>query len=148
MSYAAIGLVNPKSNINVGSALRAANAFGATFVATTGRRYHHAQTDTQKAIRHLPLIQCAGTIFDALPFDCIPIAVDLLDAAVPLETFIHPKRAFYIFGAEDATLGAAVTARCKHIIKINTRQCLNLAAAVNVVLYDRNTKRNIIPHER
>jgi hypothetical protein len=43
--YAAIGLCSPKTNANVGSALRAAGCFGAAMVAVSGRRYGRAPTD-------------------------------------------------------------------------------------------------------
>ena len=55
--YAAIGLFQPKSAVNVGSAMRAAGCYGAVMVATTGRRFGRSPTDTMKTYRHLPLIQ-------------------------------------------------------------------------------------------
>ncbi len=53
---------------------------------------------------------------------------------------VHPVRAFYIFGGEDATLGGRVLSWCRDVIYIPTAYCMNLAATVNVVLYDRMTK--------
>ena len=80
---------------------------------------------------------------DAIPFDCDPVAVDLLADARPLPGFTHPERAFYIFGPEDGTLGKAITARCVHKVYIPTKHCLNLAMAANTVLYDRAAKRGL-----
>jgi tRNA C32,U32 (ribose-2'-O)-methylase TrmJ len=80
-------------------------------------------------------------IFQGLPFDCVPVAVDLIEGAVPLPAFQHSDRMFYIFGPEDGTLGKAITTKCKYVVQIPSRHCLNLAAAVNIILYDRNTKR-------
>ena len=139
--YAAIGLDNPKSAINVGAALRAAQAYGAAFVAASGSRYGTSpgQTDTTKAYRHLPLLR-PNDLFDLLPFDCVPVAVDLIEGAIPLPTYQHPERAFYIFGGEDATLGRRILSRCRDIVFIPTSACMNLAATVNVVLYDRLAK--------
>lgn len=142
MSYVAIGLSNPKFNVNVGSALRAAHCYGAALVVASGRRYHAAPTDTQKAHRHIPLISGLADIFDAIPFDCTPVAVDLIDGATSLYDFVHPKRAFYIFGPEDGTLGIKTTSRCKHTIYVPTQYCMNLAATINVILYDRQMKAN------
>lgn len=138
--YAAIGLVNPKTNINVGSVLRAAHCYGAAFVAASGHRYSAAQTDTQKAHRHIPMLHNLNNVFDCIPFDCVPVAVDLIDGAENIFSFKHPERAYYIFGPEDGTLGHKVTDRCKHIIYVPTKYCMNLAATVNVILYDRNFK--------
>jgi tRNA(Leu) C34 or U34 (ribose-2'-O)-methylase TrmL len=132
-------LYQPKNPANVGSVLRAAQCYGVALVAKTGQRYHSASTDTTSAYRHLPLLQVAD-IFDAVPFDCVPVAIDLLDGARSLVTYTHPERAFYIFGPEDGTLGKAITDRCRDRVFVPTNRCMNLAACVNVVLYDRMAK--------
>ena len=137
--YCGIGLDNPKSNINVGSVIRAAGVYGAAFVAASGGRWSSDKTDTMKHYRHLPLMR-PNDLFDLLPYDCVPVAVDLIDDAIPLPDYKHPERAFYIFGAEDATLGHRVLSRCRDVIYIPTNGCMNLAATVNVVLYDRLCK--------
>lgn len=145
--YAAIALCNPKSRLNVGSVLRAAGCYDASLVVVAGARpeYYMGRiaTDTQKAYRHIPTLRVPDP-FDAIPFDCVPIAVELLPRARDLREFTHPERAFYIFGPEDGTLGRAITDRCKHVVQIPTRFCMNLAATVNVVLYDRMLKRGQI----
>lgn len=142
--FAAIGLVNPKNSANVGSVLRAAGCYGAAMVAISGNRPERFMgrlaTDTQKAYRHLPVLRIED-VFDAVPYDCIPVAVDLVPGARNLVDFTHPERAFYIFGPEDGTLGKAITDRCKYAVQIPTFYCMNLAACVNVVLYDRLAKR-------
>ena len=140
--YCAIGLDNPKNSLNVGSALRAAGCFGAAMVAVGGNRnkYRRAPTDTMAAHRHLPLVIVAD-VFDALPFDCVPVAIEITDDARCLSGYTHPSSAYYIFGAEDATLGSRVLDRCRDVIRIPSFACLNLAAAVNVVLYDRTAKQ-------
>ena len=137
--YCGIGLDNPKSAVNVGSALRAAGVYEAAFVAITGNRFGKCATDTMKHYRHLPLFRVSN-LRDIIPYDCVPIAVDLIPGAISLFEFKHPERAFYIFGAEDATLGARITDWCRDTVYIPTKGCMNLAATVNVVLYDRLCK--------
>lgn len=137
--FAAIGLHQPKTPANVGSVLRAADCYGASMVVASGRRYHGSGTDTQKAYRRLPLLQC-GDLHQVIPLDCVPVAVDLIEGAMPLHTYVHPERAFYIFGPEDGTLGKQITSWCRDVIYIPTNYCMNLAATVNVVLYDRAAK--------
>jgi len=137
--FCGIGLDNPKSNINVGSALRAAGIYGASFVAASGGRWASDKTDTMKAYRHLPLLR-PENLRDLLPYDCVPVAVDLIEGAIALPEYKHPERALYIFGAEDATLGERITGWCRDTIYIPTNGCMNLAATVNVVLYDRMAK--------
>lgn len=137
-----LALVNPKSGHNVGGVLRASGAYGASMVVLGGprpARFMRHPTDTIKAFRHVPTIMCED-VLDAIPYDAVPVAVELIDGAVPLPEYQHPKSAFYVFGAEDATLGRAVTSRCRDIVSIPTYHCMNLAATVNVVLYDRLAK--------
>lgn len=138
--YCCIGLHNPKNRFNVGATLRAAGAFDAQLVVTSGRRYHGSVTDVSKQHRHIPLVQVED-LHAVVPFDCVPVAVDLVPGATPLQDYIHPERAFYVFGAEDATLGTKVLSWCRDVVYIPTNGCLNLAACVNVVLYDRMQKR-------
>jgi tRNA(Leu) C34 or U34 (ribose-2'-O)-methylase TrmL len=138
--YAAIGLHQPKTPANVGSVLRAAHCYGAALVVTSGQRYTRAPTDPQAAYRHIPLVQCAD-LHDAIPFDCVPVAVDLIEGARPLHKYSHPERAFYVFGPEDGTLGPRITGWCRDTVYVPTRYCMNLAATVNVILYDRMVKR-------
>lgn len=137
--YAAIGLHMPKTPANVGSVLRAAHCYGVAMVAQTGARYRGSGTDTAKSYRHLPLLN-VDDLFSVIPHDCVPVAVDLLDDARPLFDYTHPERAFYIFGPEDGTLGDSITSRCRDKVFVPTAICMNLAAAVNVVLYDRAAK--------
>lgn len=138
--YAVIGLHHPKSSINVGSALRAAGCYGAAMVCTSGHRYHRASTDAAKIYRHLPLVSCEN-LHDVIPYDCVPVAVDILPSATSLKDYKHPERAFYVFGPEDSTLGRQVLDWCRDIVYIPTKGCMNLAATVNVVLYDRMVKQ-------
>ena len=139
--FAAIGLSQPKNVENVGSVLRAAACYRAALVAITGRRYHGAKTDTGSFWRHIPTLH-GDDLHDLIPLDCVPVAVDLIDGARDLRTYVHPERAFYVFGPEDGTLGKAVTSWCRDTIYVPTNGCMNLAATVNVVLYDRMMKRS------
>lgn len=142
--YACVGLDNAKNNINVGAALRACGVFGAKMLAVSGQRYRLAPTDTMRFHRQFPLIQVED-LHSVIPYDCVPVAVDLVEGATSLIEYQHPQRAFYIFGAEDQTLGDRVLSWCRDVIYIPTNGCLNLAACVNVVLYDRMVKNTIKP---
>jgi tRNA(Leu) C34 or U34 (ribose-2'-O)-methylase TrmL len=141
--FAVVALVNPKTPANIGGAMRAAGCYGGAMVVLGGprpERLSRLPTDTQRAWRHIPHVLVAD-VFDAIPFDCIPVAVDLLPGAQPLPAYTHPERAFYIFGAEDATLSHAIVLRCRDKVVVPTTYCMNLAATVNVVLYDRLAKQ-------
>lgn len=139
--YAAIGLLRPKHHANVGGALRASYVYGAQLVAIAGARNDSLRhsTDTMNTFKHLPVI-LGDDLHALIPFDCVPVAVDLVPDAVPLPIYQHPQRAFYVFGPEDGTLGASTLSWCRDRVMVPTRTCMNLAATVNVVLYDRIAK--------
>lgn len=142
--FAGVGLDNPKNILNVGSALRACQVYRAQFLVMSGNRckmeFHKSMpTDTGKAFRYLPFFQVPD-LRDMVPRGCTPVAVDIIAGAKSLPEYIHPERAFYIFGAEDRTLDERTLEWCKDVIYVPTNRCMNLAATVNVVLYDRLSK--------
>jgi tRNA(Leu) C34 or U34 (ribose-2'-O)-methylase TrmL len=138
--FAIVALHRPKTLSNVGSALRAVGVYGAAMLVTDGQRYRKTPTDVWQQYRHTPLVH-AIDVFDALPYDCVPVAVDFVDGARPLHRYTHPERAFYIFGPEDGTLEKSTLSRCHDVVFVETPgRCMNLSAAVNVVLYDREAK--------
>lgn len=138
--YVAIGLDNPKCSANAGGVMRAAGCYGASLVVLSGMRFRRWPTDTRAAWRHMPVIE-TDDLHSVIPYDCVPVAIDLLDGARLLPEYKHPERAFYVFGAEDATLGARITSWCRDKVYVPTDGCMNLAATVNVVLYDRMAKQ-------
>lgn len=138
--FASIGLVRPKHDVNIGSAIRAAHCYGAAMLAIENARAEVKQkTDTQSGWRHMPVLR-GDNLRDLIPYGAIPIAVDLVDGAESLFSFQHPQRAFYIFGPEDGTLGRRHIDWCPYKIQIPTIGCMNLAATINVVFYDRALK--------
>lgn len=137
-----IGLTNPKSTENVGAVLRAAGCFNADEVLYTGQRYTQAakfNTDTKKAINHIPL-QAVNSFLEAKDADMKVICVDLIEGAIPLPDFTHPEKALYIFGPEDGSIAQSIINQADAAVYVPTIGCLNLAATVNVILYDRLAK--------
>lgn len=137
--YCAVGLLNPKTEANMGAALRACGNYGAALMAIQGKRFKKCSTDTMKAWRHLP-VQEVDDLRHAIPFGCIPVAVELSPNARSLVGYTHPERAFYVFGPEDSSLGRDTLSWCRDVIYVPTNRCMNLAACVNVILYDRMAK--------
>jgi tRNA(Leu) C34 or U34 (ribose-2'-O)-methylase TrmL len=138
--YSSIGLVRPKDKHNIGGVLRAAFCYNVSMIAVEGERTPiRSHLDTPKAWKHIPVIR-GDDLHNMIPFDATPVAVDLVDDAVSLPAFQHPQRAFYIFGPEDGILGRRHLDWCSYKISVPTRSCMNLAATVNVVLYDRMAK--------
>ncbi len=137
-----IALTNPKSPTNVGAVLRAAGCFGASQIVYSGNRYDVAKkyaTDTQKAIESVSLEKVEDFIA-AKPQGVKLVCVDLVEGAVPLPSFEHPEQAMYLFGPEDGSLKQEIIDQADHVVYMPTNGSLNLAASVNVVLYDRVAK--------
>ncbi|MEZ8824261.1 RNA methyltransferase [Vibrio amylolyticus] len=137
-----IGLTNPKSPSNVGAVMRAAGCYQADEVVYTGQRYEKAskfQTDTKNATSKIPL-KGVDSFLDNLSDETSIVCVDFAEGATPLPEFQHPDNAIYIFGPEDGSISQDVADRAHHVVYVPTIGCMNLAASVNVLLYDRLAK--------
>lgn len=133
-----IGLINPKSPSNVGAVIRAAGCYQAHNIYYTGKRYDNAMkfnTDTKNVKDKIPLIQL-DEIEQAVSLNTKVICVDLVEGSIPLPHFIHPEDVLYIFGPEDGTIPQRVINKADSVVYIPTVGCMNLAATVNVLLYD------------
>lgn len=137
--FAVVALNDCKNGQNFGGAIRASRCYAASFVVASGRIARVDHPAAMKGHKHLPVLRVAD-IFDALPAGCETVAVEYLETSKPLPAFTHPERAFYVFGGEDQTLSPEMVAGCDHRVFVPTVFCMNLAATVNVVLYDRLSK--------
>ena len=122
--------------------MRAAGCYGADAVRYTGSRYDRAarfHTDTKNVSLNIPLVHVAN-LLDELPEDTRVVCVELVEGATSLAQFQHPAHALYVFGPEDGSLSQELVDRADAVVYIPTIGCMNLAASVNVVLYDRLAK--------
>ncbi len=137
-----IGLINPKTPANVGAVMRAAGCYQVDAVFYTGRRYDRAakfSTDTKDASRKIPLAS-TETLLEIVPNRAKIVCVELVEGAIPLPEYQHPENAIYIFGPEDGTISQDVIDWADDVVYVPTTGCMNLAATVNVLLYDRLAK--------
>jgi tRNA(Leu) C34 or U34 (ribose-2'-O)-methylase TrmL len=146
-----VGLSNPKSPANVGSVMRAAGCYGVDGVRYSGKRYDRAmqyQTDTHNAASKIPLERVNSLIDNISPGIKI-VCVEFALGATSLPEFIHPPQALYLFGPEDGSLSQEILDQADAVVYIPTVGCMNLAATVNVVLYDRLAKSGVhIDHSK
>ncbi|CAH1545665.1 23S rRNA methyltransferase [Vibrio rotiferianus] len=139
---AIIGLYNPKSPTNVGAVLRAAGCYDAAQVRYNGTRYSRAvkfQTDTQNSQERIQLVEMEDLTANVAD-DVEIVCVELVVGATALPHFTHPENAIYVFGPEDGSLPQEMIDKAHHVVYVPTHGCMNLAATVNVVLYDRMAK--------
>lgn len=140
-----MGLYSPINNWNIGGVMRAAHCYGVDLMAIQGGKNHSirsAATDVSDAWKHIPVIR-TDNLFNIVPYSCVPVAIEIVNGAKNLIDYVHPERAFYIFGPENGSLPAKILDRCRDIVKVPTNICMNLAAVSNVILYDRLQKRKV-----
>lgn len=137
----AIGIENNKTSANLGILLRSAYNFNASLIFTIGKRYKRMDTDTPNTLRHIPILHFQTWDDARFPINWIPIGIEITEDAIELSKFEHPRAAVYILGAEDGNLSKEALKRCKSIIYIPSKRCLNVAIAGSIVLYDRSIKR-------
>lgn len=163
MSDAAVLLVNPKTPYNVGAVIRSMAIFGGRHVVWTGDRIDDADARREAGSNgrkdRLPREERMKEFSDILwgpslhdrpiaPFTqqgYTPVAVEYDPNFERLSDFVHPEKALYVFGPEDGSLGGSWLAACHRFVRIPTatRTPLNLAQAVNLVLYDRFIKTGV-----
>ncbi|GGK83476.1 RNA methyltransferase [Rufibacter glacialis] len=143
--YFGIGIMEPKTEENVGTLWRSASLLGASFLFTVGRRYKKQSSDTSKSWKEIPLFHYTDfdDLFQHLPFSCQLVGIELDEKAVPIEQFTHPERCIYLLGSEDHGLSKAVRARCHHLVQLPGSNSMNVAAAGSIMLYDRHLKTHL-----
>ncbi len=151
----AVALINPRSDINVGNVLRACSCFGAQQLWWTGNRvsldirkgYRLPREERMKGYRDVESFHSDDRLFDYFPAEVTPVAVELTTNSENLFLFEHPEHALYVFGPEDGSLPKWVRLNCHRFLMIPSKHCLNLAAAVNVVLAFRSYQRTMSGNE-
>ncbi len=142
--YFAIGAEQISKPMNLGSLIRSAHAFGASFFFTIAPVFAAAEvrlSDTSDAAKHLPLYNYDRVDELILPRGCALIGVELSDDAVELPSFHHPNAAAYVLGPERGALSPEMQARCQQLIKIPTKFSVNVGIAGAIVMYDRLISR-------
>lgn len=145
-SRVSIGLLNPKSPYNVSSVMRSAGNFQVDSVFYTGKRYPRALMRNpalpdmhRKVGQSIPLAEVSSILDVAAP-GMKRVCVEFVENAIALPSYQHPAHAMYIFGPEDGSVSQQIIDNVDEVVYIPTINSMNLAASVNVVLYDRLAK--------
>ena len=146
--YFGIGVEGISKAMNVGSIMRSAHAFGASFVFTVAAaypEYEGGKSDTSDAPKHLPLYEFDAVSGLRLPKGCALVGVELIGDAADLPSFRHPSRCAYVLGPERGCLSPELLALCDHTVEIPTRFCVNVGIAGAILMYDRLISRGRHP---
>lgn len=145
-SKVSIGLINPKSPKNVASVMRAAGNYRVDSVFYSGKRYSLAMQRnpctvdmSRKVSRDIPL-SAVVNLMDNTSENMKVVCIEFAENATSLPMYQHPHDALYIFGPEDGSISQDIIDRADDVVYVPTVGCMNLAASVNVVLYDRLAK--------
>lgn len=140
-----IEIDNGKNARNLGTIWRTAYNLGAAYTGQIGGRYHRESADTVACYRTVPhhVWEDPDDWYAHIPFDTVPVAIELTDDAESLFTYNHPNRAVYVLGPEDGNLRKLVLDLCRDVVQIPSELCLNQAQAAGMVMYDRVLKASL-----
>ena len=135
-----VAIENWQHDMNIGSIVRSANAFGADTVHIIGRRRWNKRgamvTDRyQNVVQHADVASFAAWAADAgLPI----VAIDNVPGAVLLETHGLPRDCVLLFGQEGPGLSAEAIAASSMIVEISqfgSTRSINASAAAAVTMH-------------
>lgn len=135
-----VAIENWQHDMNIGSIVRSANAFGADTVHIIGRRRWNKRgamvTDRYQHVLHHPDV---ATFVSWAATESIPIiAVDNVPGSVLIETFPLPARGVLLFGQEGPGLSPEAIEAADAIVEISqfgSTRSLNASAAAAVAMH-------------
>ena len=135
-----VAIENWRHDMNIGTVVRNANAFGAAAVHIVGRRRWNRRgamvTERYQHVEHHPTIEdlVAWAAGDGLPL----VGVDNLPGSVPLESIELPRRCVLVFGQEGPGLSAAARAACAQVCSIamfGSTRSINAGVASGIAMH-------------
>ena len=144
-------LIDPKFSHNVGATIRACSCFGVESLVWMGSRIDVSKYSRLPREERMKGYKSVQFVNDQRPFELFerftPVCVEVYDNSEPLTTFDHPENAVYVFGPEDGKVPQVIRRLCHRFVHIPAHFCLNLSAAVNVVLAHRLMSRQLAGRE-
>lgn len=135
-----VAIENWQHDMNIGSIVRSANAFGADTVHIVGRRRWNKRgamvTDRYQHVEHRESIDAlvAWAAGEGIPI----IAIDNVPGCVPMETFDWPEHCVMLFGQEGPGLTDEAIAAAAAVVEISqygSTRSINASAAAAVAMY-------------
>ncbi len=135
-----IAIENWEHDLNIGTVVRNANAFGAAAVHIVGKRRWNRRgamvTDRYQHVHHQP------TIEDLLAFaaerDLPVIGVDNLPGSVPIESAPLPERCVLVFGQEGPGLSEPAKRAAHRVVSISqfgSTRSINAGVASGIAMH-------------
>ena len=135
-----VAIENWQHDMNIGSIVRSANAFGADTVHIVGRRRWNKRgamvTDRYQHVEHREDV--AALVAWAHEQGVPIIAIDNVPGCVPMETFDWPERCVMLFGEEGPWLSQDAIDASEGVVEITqygSTRSINASAAAAVTMY-------------
>ena len=135
-----VAIENFGHDMNIGTVVRTANAFGAAAVHIVGRRRWNRRgamvTDRYQHIRHHPDV--AAVIDFAAAEGLTVVAVDNLPGSVPLETTALPRDCLLLFGQESSGVSDEARSRASLTVSIaqfGSTRSINAGVAAGIAMH-------------
>jgi tRNA G18 (ribose-2'-O)-methylase SpoU len=136
-----VAIENWQHDMNIGSIVRSANAFGAAEVHIIGKRRWNRRgamvTDRYQHVRHHEDVAAFASW--AAGAGIPVVAVDNVDGSVPVDRADIPERCVLLFGQEGPGLSAEALAAADAVVEITqygSTRSINASAAAAVVMYE------------
>ncbi|HET6773964.1 MAG TPA: TrmH family RNA methyltransferase [Acidimicrobiales bacterium] len=135
-----LAVENWHHDMNIGTVVRNANAFGAAAVHIVGRRRWNRRgamvTERYQHVAHHSTIDdlAAWAAAGDLPL----VGIDNLPGSVPLESTALPRRCVLVFGQEGPGLSPAARAACAQVCSIamfGSTRSINAGVASGIAMY-------------
>jgi tRNA G18 (ribose-2'-O)-methylase SpoU len=136
-----VAIENWQHDMNIGSIVRSANAFGADTVHIVGRKRWNKRgamvTDRYQHVLHHPDV---ASFVQWCRAENLPIiAIDNLPGSVIIETFTFPERCVLLFGQEGPGLSPEAVAAGDALVEISqfgSTRSINASAAAAVTMHN------------
>jgi tRNA G18 (ribose-2'-O)-methylase SpoU len=135
-----VAIENWEHDLNIGTVVRNANAFGVRTVHIVGRRRWNRRgamvTDRYLHVQHHPTI--GAVLEDATRRGLDVVGIDNLEGSVPLESVTLPKRCLLIFGQEGPGLSDEARAGVRMVCSITmygSTRSINAGVASGIALH-------------
>jgi tRNA G18 (ribose-2'-O)-methylase SpoU len=135
-----VAIENWRHDMNIGTVVRNANAFGAAAVHIVGRRRWNRRgamvTERYQHVEHHHAIE--DLVAWAAGRDLALVGIDNLPGSVPLETVELPRRCVLVFGQEGPGLSAAARAACAPVCSITmfgSTRSINAGVASGIAMH-------------
>ncbi|GAB2472544.1 RNA methyltransferase [Jatrophihabitans fulvus] len=136
----AVAIENWRHDLNIGTVVRTANAFLAREVIVVGnKRWNRRGAMVTDRYQHVSHVASASDLRAYAQMNGYEIvAIDNLPGAVPLETYVLPRRALLLFGQESTGLSddarEAATIVCS-IAQYGSTRSINAGVAAGIAMH-------------